>query len=75
MFMGGAVCVTVGDAVEASGLQEALDGIGLGHPSSEVLAHRCGPWTSPDQQHQHHLGPCQRRKFLDSAPDLTCQRF
>ena len=76
MLVGGAVCESVGDAVEVSGLQEALDEEGWGGPSSsEALAHRCCAWTSPDQQHQHHLGPCQRHKFLDSAPDLACQRF
>ena len=76
MLVGGAVCESVGDAVEVSGLQEALDEEGWGRPSSsEALAHRCCAWTGPDQQHQHHLGPCQRRKFLDSAPDLACQRF
>lgn len=70
------VCERVQDAVGVSGLEEALDGRGLGEPSSsQMLAHRCGPQTSPDQQHQHHPGPCLRCKFLDSAPDLTCQRF
>lgn len=64
--MGGAECEGVGDAVDVSGLEEALDGRGLGEPSSsQMLAHRCGPRTSPDQQHQHHSGPCLRCKFLD----------
>ena len=41
------VCECVQDAVGVSGLEEALDGRGLGEPSSsQMLAHR---WRSPDQ--------------------------